>query len=1237
MADKNKIVQPGVTVTQVQRTQSPNIFSPSLVPFVTGPAKEIVNAFDDLGGLNPKALQGTYTQLPKTISQTSFPSPRGNIGEVTVERPTIRVFFDFANQQTEQIRDPGESFLVAKNLAQRATFRSKQEPMGGWDFNPAMGGPKTLQFVLNQPIRTITTADKSVTFTSAMPGTTLSTQDVCDQINAAWGKTIATSVTMAGESRARVQIMSDVYGAFSSITVRAGGSANSALGWASASEQRVEAAGFRGQDQNDGTTQTPWIEFFRGEFYQAGVVAAFPVGGSLEPYFGQTDESGTFTTDKLSQVKFDASGIDLRNGDLMFADGIQVRGAEVMKVEALRLKLGTLNTALSTFSEDGKVLIAVRDQVKVNTLFDPVPFVPRYVWFNAQSQVYPVAGNTAATLTGANAGAAATQATVLGTMAVADFNLSGLTLKYTLTIDGVEQNETTRTFSGVTDMNSLLNAINVDTNILATNNGGALQIVTVKYGKAQKIKIGVGTADAKLFFTAHENTTFVGKDVEFVAQPARLTHTVAQTFNVGITMGDVITLQVTNDNFATTTDVTYTAAANQTFMNIGALLTYLNTNVAGTAPNNIIWTDDGTGKLRVSTVTRTGKLAGVRIKNDAMSNTMLGAGKILFSLTASANGINGITGETLKFKINDRVKIFTPLFLTDSLDDAVATINEAVGYPVASKNSGSQNKLTITSDLKGIGSRVQIIDDNVSAQANLAFGFGSNNRDVNGTGRPNPDFYVDISGNVVLGADILRHPVTGYPYDPAAAKIYIQYRGLRKDVSPSAKKPGLLAISDINTLHAVLDPITEENPLALGMYLAMLNAPDVVVYGLGVDEISDAEPDGTVAAYERVAEFIESQEVWGIAPLTHSEEVAAVFKAHVDNMSLPKNKSERVVFINPKVPKREVDTTVVTGLAANSIVGQQNKLTIDVNPVVELLNNGINAANPIPYDAQLFIRVTVNGEVRNYSIATVNGVVLDLRTTFNAGDNLDGFFSTDVLTENVINSSWGLYIRGGLLLIPGSTLADKQKIAETVNTKGTQYADKRVRYLFPETIQVPIDGIVKNVPGYYAAAIYVGVRAYQKPQQGLTNFKVLGSTGVVDSVGYYNRDQLDTIAGGGVWIMINDGAGLPIYSRHQLTTKVDTIEEQEDSIIAIVDHAAKLIRNLLRRFIGVNNVTKDVEDSISTLLDGIRKYLVEDLRSLIDMRVEGIFQDPKKPDTIVVNIKVTVPYPLNHIDVTIFI
>src|ERR1043166_3632392 len=96
-----ELARPGVEVIQEFRSASPTILRPTLVPFVVGAAKEIVEVTTADGLLNAAAKQGAYEQLPRVISQTSFPSPRNNIDEVDVDEATIKAFFQFGGRLLE--------------------------------------------------------------------------------------------------------------------------------------------------------------------------------------------------------------------------------------------------------------------------------------------------------------------------------------------------------------------------------------------------------------------------------------------------------------------------------------------------------------------------------------------------------------------------------------------------------------------------------------------------------------------------------------------------------------------------------------------------------------------------------------------------------------------------------------------------------------------------------------------------------------------------------------------------------------------------------------------------------------------------------------------------------------------------------------------------------------------------------------------------------------------------------
>lgn len=766
------ISAPNIKVYQVQQTQTNVIASPQLNPFIVGPCNEVIKAFNSDGSLNSDARKGPYEQLPQLILQTAFPSPRDNIDEVTVYPDSIRVFNNFSGNTKELPINPGTSFLVSHNYATRACMRTNAAA------SYAISG-LTLVLCVNNPLRANNSLDVAVTFTGTNP---LTHAQVAAQINAALGKTIAYEVgPLSGDLNKRVELLSDVYGALSSITIRAGGSANALLGLATAVEERVEGSGFRGQEDNfGGDTLTPWIEWFKGAYYSNAVSLSFPVGKQ----FGQKYEDNTFLNGYTAPVTYGVGGIEIKVGDAFFADGVQVKSAEIMKVETTRFKLGTINPILSVYDENGKPVTIVRDQTQITLLSDPVPFAPRYAYFVAQ-YLKTNGTPTAATLTGLNSGQPAEQAFIESTVApVGPFALAGLNLKVTVTVNDIEQQEVIYTFPGgvYTTMNDVVTAIGSNIpGVVATNVSGKLNLATTLFGKAQAISLAsTSTANSTLNFSTVTNTTDIGKDVEFIALPAVLT-TSGNIFPMSFLAGDTLLIDVSTDGGVTSTTKTHTEAANITYMNIGALVAALQGDAGFVGTD---FTVSSSGNELVLTSVGTGLLVQL-LANPA--STMIGAGLIEYTPSQLAYGEDAIQGKTFKFLINDRPKIYTVVFQSNSLIDAISEINQSVGTVVAYTGGISNDKLKLISTLKGYASKVQVLLETATASTVSAFGFLPSNDIVTGTGRPFPDAWLDSNFDLNIGAEILRNPVTGVPFDPAASTLYIQYIGLRKDVSPAAK------------------------------------------------------------------------------------------------------------------------------------------------------------------------------------------------------------------------------------------------------------------------------------------------------------------------------------------------------------------------------------------------------------------------------------------------------------------
>jgi hypothetical protein len=145
-----------------------------------------------------------------------------------------------------------------------------------------------------------------------------------------------------------------------------------------------------------------------------------------------------------------------------------------------------------------------------------------------------------------------------------------------------------------------------------------------------------------------------------------------------------------------------------------------------------------------------------------------------------------------------------------------------------------------------------------------------------------------------------------------------------------------------------------------------------------------------------------------------------------------------------------------------------------------------------------------------------------------------------------------------------------------------------------------------------------------------------GFTGVVGTKGYFTEEQMNVIAGGGVMILVNEKSGLPIFARHQLTTDVSSVETQEDSIRRSLDTTSLLFRARLKQFLGNRNITPDLLSEIGTLIDSIKAFLIDSVGCLRDLKVVSLKENPNRKDGIVIELSVTVYYPLNQIDLYIY-
>jgi hypothetical protein len=213
---------------------------------------------------------------------------------------------------------------------------------------------------------------------------------------------------------------------------------------------------------------------------------------------------------------------------------------------------------------------------------------------------------------------------------------------------------------------------------------------------------------------------------------------------------------------------------------------------------------------------------------------------------------------------------------------------------------------------------------------------------------------------------------------------------------------------------------------------------------------------------------------------------------------------------------------------------------------------------------------------------------------------------------------------------------DKNAVAETMAALGQAYSDRRFWMTFPDQCRATISGQEQILEGFYMNAAIVGMIGQQPPQQSFTNFPMSGFTGVLRSSSFFSESQLNVMAGGGVYIIIQDSQGAPLMSRMALTTNMTSIETRTDSITKVVDFCAKFLRKSLRTYIGRFNITQGFLDSLGSVVQGLLSFLVE-TGVLIGANLNNIIQDESAPDTVLIDVRLDVPYPCNYIRLTLVI
>lgn len=492
---------------------------------------------------------------------------------------------------------------------------------------------------------------------------------------------------------------------------------------------------------------------------------------------------------------------------------------------------------------------------------------------------------------------------------------------------------------------------------------------------------------------------------------------------------------------------------------------------------------------------------------------------------------------------------------------------------------------------------------------------------------PTPDFILDTNGDVLIKQDFLRD-TDGAPVGTAQATMYLMYTALRLDVTSQAENKALLSFDNVDELTDALGPVTQDNPLAYGLFVAMANAPAIRVYGLGVHQVTADKPYGTIVGYQSAFDYLRAKEVYAIATMTSDLDVATILQTHVDAMSEPNQKAERIGIFHLGTPTRKMDTVAVSGNDGDTSAVNQFDTKIATLSAA-LLTAGID---PNSFDASdgVFLDLTEDTYRWNIIGPLVDGTKVTINKVFSPGQNDDAFYEESATFPTVVSGSFAVNIRGAVIANTGEEV-------ETVYGRGRSFADRRMWMMQLDQLYATINGITQAIPGFFMGAAKAGMVGGLNPALPMTNRPIGVFTAVTGTNDRYTKQELNQMAAGGADLIVQETDGAALSSRMQVTTDLTSLASREQSIVRAVDYCAKFYRLSLRQYIGSYNITQSFLDTLSSVIEGLSRWLVEEGRVVAGASMSNLLQDDQQPDTVLADVSITALYPLNYLQITLLV
>lgn len=623
---------------------------------------------------------------------------------------------------------------------------------------------------------------------------------------------------------------------------------------------------------------------------------------------------------------------------------------------------------------------------------------------------------------------------------------------------------------------------------------------------------------------------------------------------------------------------------------------------------------DGVAEISISTTNGLDISGPHVVDEDAGISIGTKGAEITFNVTGALQLIKGerwylaCTGRTSEG--------YKTLVLADSLPAAIRAPYVLTGLGDSSSSSvGAPNDVNLQLFVRRT---IQLPRENFPDAPAVNWSQGATQISIKADAKVYQSDFVDSDGNLValaIDADS----------DGLYSQVYVTYRALVQTYAS-----GIDALSSIADVEDALGEVSVDNPLALGVWYALRNSNGTPVRFMAVPT---NDLDGYSLALDKASG---RRDLYTIVPMTRDAQILSAIAAHVDASSSADNNQWRIAFFNSLSSSLEA----LIDVGENYPLGGTSTYEED-----DLIANV--TADPDTSETQYTI---VEWDDAAY---TPSGGFVDMgaragdifRTNYQ-GDGFGNETYEDYVIDAVISNQILRLVSG-----PASSINVARKFslhrsltrseeAIAYGEKSAVFANRRIYHVWPDVIEnesgVQIDGV-------YLCAAIAGLISGVVPQQGLTNVAIEGFSEVSRTTEYFSFSQLNEMAERGTWIVAQDHASGTIYTRHQLSTNMTSVDTRELSITKSIDAISFVYYSALAPYIGRANITPRFLQQLDREIRGTADFLKARGATptlgglLIEAELLELRQDEVNLDHVVVGLRITPPRPANVIELHLVI